>query len=477
MCDEDAAVPQTAAFDGDPAAGAAADPAPILSSTPIRITRDEARLLAVAAQGLDRRPPARVPRDKGLVLATIRALGCVQLDTISVISRSHETVLWSRLGPFDPSLVWELFDPDGALIEHWLHAAAIAPVEFFPYLRRLMVRRAADEWAAANREVLDRVLAAIAARGPLQSRHFERPDGPKPPAWSWYGGKPERQALDALWSSGELVILRRDGFQRVYELTERRFPGLRDGAEPSSEAQRRFFTGRALRALGVATPRWVADYFRTGGRPHVPPADAAAELRALAEDGLAIPVAIEGLSGPAWLSQDALAKLDDLRSSRGRPVLTTLLSPFDSLTWHRGRTTDLFAFDFRLECYTPAPKRRYGYYNLSILHRGRLVGRLDPSYDRRSGLLSVRALHLEPGIRPTEPLAAAVAGALRDLLAFLGGRAVTILASDPSVFGPLVQHATENGEHPPPPVAAPSPDPPEPGRPPLPSPAREWDGR
>jgi uncharacterized protein YcaQ len=444
-------VPETVLVERPPSSVTETDdalpyPTPSEISRPVQLSRDEACLLAVAAQGLDRRPPARVRRDKDLLLATIRHLGCIQLDTISVISRSHETVLWSRLGPYDPALLSELHYPDEALIEYWAHAAALVPIDYFPYFRRYMAsfaERYAD-WFKENQPLLDRVLGAVRERGPLPARHFERPEGPKPDPWTWYGGKPERQALDALWTIGELMILKREAFQRTYELTERLLPGARDGDLPPLEEEQRWFTGRALTALGVATPRWVADYFRSGSKPHVHFTAAAKTLAALADEGLAVPAEVEGLSDPTWISRESRALLEELRSGGKKPSLTTLLTPFDNLIWHRGRTADLFGFDYKIEVYTPAPKRIYGYYNMPILHRGRLVGRLDPSYDRRARVLTVRTLHLEPGVTPTDRLAAAVAEALHDLLAFLGGQDIGILASNPPTFGPLLQRAIES---------------------------------
>ncbi len=418
------------------------------SAAPLTLSRDEARLLAVQAQGLDRRPLFRNGPSKDRLLETIRALGCVQLDTISVVSRSHETVLWSRLGRYDPSLLAQLHHPDGALIEYWVHAAALVPVEFFPYVRRRMAFYAAqDSWAREHADVLDRVRGRIRNGGPLASRDFERPDGPRPDPWTWWGGKPERQALDALWSAGELVVLKRDGFQRTYDLTDRVLPGARETPLPSEVEQRRWFVERALRALGVATARWTSDYFRGGSRPYVPPREAAAELTAMATEGLACRVTVDGLEEPAWLAPAQAAHLVDIRAGRRRPTLTTLLSPFDNLVWHRGRIAALFGFDYRLESYTPAPKRRYGYYTLPILHRGRLVGRLDPSYDRRGRVLTVKAIHLEPGVRADDRLALAVAGALRDLCEFLGGREVSLLACDPPAFAPLLKAALDAGTH------------------------------
>lgn len=413
-----------------------------------RLTRDEARALAVIAQRLDRRPPPTRDRAvaKARLLATIRALGCVQIDTISVVARSHETVLWSRLGPYDPALLAELHYPDGALFEYWAHAAALVPIETFPFYRRAMIDyRARHEgtgsWASDQAATLARVLATVEHQGPTASRHFARPDGPRPEPWAWWGGKPDRRALDHLWSRGDLMVLRREGFERVYDLTERVLPGAHAGDPPSAAEERRFFAGSALAALGVATPRWTADYFRSGARPLVSPRHAAAELRALAGEGLAQPVAVDGLTEPAWLDVALLPRLADLRAGRRRPTLTTLLSPFDNLIWHRGRTEELFGFAYRLESYTPAARRRYGYYTLPILHRGRLVGRVDPVYDRRGRVLTVKAVHLEPGVRPTAALVAALAGALGDLAAFLGGGDTRVLACDPLDLEPALAAA------------------------------------
>lgn len=418
------------------------------SATPIELTKDEARYLAVIAQRLDRRPPARQPRDRALILDTIQTIGCLQLDSISVISRTHETVMWSRIGPYDVADLNALHYPDGVLFEYLVHAAALAPIEFMPYFRRKMAFYRGDgrdtgRWQHENRHVLDRVLAVAKGNGSVSSRDFDRVEGPRPAAWEWYGGKPERQALDALWANGELMVLKRENFQRTYAAAEDVVSGLHDGPMPSVEEQRRWFVTRAVAALGVGTPAWVTDYFRTGGMAYVPNREVGAELQALGAEGEILPASVPGVRGPVWIGKKEIELLNELRAGRRRPTLTTLLSPFDNLTWHRGRTAELFDFDYRIECYTPAPKRKYGYYSLSILHRGRLVGRLDPSYDRRARVLTIRALHLEPGVRPSEPLAAAVAGSLHDLLTFLKGQDIGILISDPPEFAPLVQQAIE----------------------------------
>lgn len=412
-------------------------------------------MLAVIAQRLDRRP--LLARSRRLVkqrlLALVRHLGCIQIDTISVISRSHETVLWSRLGAYDPALFDELYYPDGELFEYWAHAAAFVPIETLPFYRRAMVRyrdkhEADGSWAEREIATLDRVLARIRDQGPAGSRHFERPDGPRPNPWTWYGGKPERQALDHLWSRGDLMVQRRQGFQRVYDLTERIAADLAARPLPTEAEDRRHFVSTALSAMGVATPAWVADYFRFGSMRHVSLAQAPPELTSLADERLAVPVEIESISGPAWLDPALLPRLAELRAGRGRPRLTTFLSPFDNLIWYRPRTAALFGFDYRVEFYTPAPKRIYGYYTLPILHRGRLVGRIDPSFDRRAHRLTIKAVHLESGVRPNAALADAVAAALRDLAGFLGGNEIVVERSDPDAFASMLNDRLVTAEHP-----------------------------
>jgi uncharacterized protein YcaQ len=413
------------------------------SALPLALTRDEARYLAVIATGLDRRPyKRRITADD--ILATIQSLGMVQLDTISVISRSHETVLWSRLGPYDTARIAELYDPGLALTEYLAHAAAIIPVESLALFRsRMENARGHAEWSAepGNRALMDRVLAYIEENGPTASRHFERPDdGRRAEQWEWYGLKPERRALDALWVRGETVLRRRDqGFSRVFDLPERVIPGFWHNGSIDDEERDRIFIRKALSALGVATGGWASDYFRTGGPSFVSVAKTRTILAEMENEGTAIRVTIPGIDEPAWLDAALAGRLDDLRAGKGRPTLTTLLSPFDNLIWERDRDERLFDFHYRIEVYTPAPKRVYGYYSLPILHRGRIVGRLDPSYSRKERLLTVKALHLEPWVKPTESLARAISGALDDLVTFLGGDAWVLLSANPPQILPLMR--------------------------------------
>ena len=422
-----------------------------MTSTALPLSRNEARWLAVIASGLDRRPFRRKATAAD-ILETIRKLGMVQLDTISVISRSHETVLWSRLGPFDTSHIASLYDPGLALTEYLAHAAAIVPTESLALFRSYMCRaRGHAEWSAEpeNRAIMDRVLSHIREHGPTGSRHFERPDdGRRAQQWEWYGLKPERRALDALWVRGETVLRRRDqGFSRVFDLPERVIPGFWEAAPIPDVDRDRAFVRKALAALGIGTARWVADYFRTGGPAHVPIARTRELLQELEAAGGAVRVEIPRIDEPVWLDSALAGRLDDLRAGRGRPSLTTLLSPFDNLVWNRDRDAQIFDFEYRLECYTPAPKRKYGYYTLPFLYRGQVVGRLDPSFDRRTRMLNVKSLHFEPWVRPSSSLATAVAGALDDLTRFLGGDAGSwlLLESNPPQTLSLMRSAVSGG--------------------------------
>ncbi len=409
----------------------------------IQLTRDEARWLAVIAQGLDRRPRGK-PND-ARVLDTIRKIVCVQLDTISVVARSHETVLFSRLGAFDPKSVWRLFEQKH-LTEYWVHAAAIVPVDSIPYFRKQMHAYGSPEhdigrWLIENREHVDRVFEAIEARGPVMSRDFER-DGDRPDPWTWYGGKIEKQALDLLWTAGDLSIVGRKGFQRQYDRADRWLPEPVRLHQVEEEARIDWLIRTGLSALGITTTQWIRDYFRAGAKSNIPLADTPSTLDRLVEAGEAVRVEVKGWgNGPVWLDAALLPRLEELRAGRGRPTLTTVLSPFDSLVWHRERLHTLFGMEYLIEVYTPEPKRVYGYYSLPILHRGRMIGRVDLHYNRKAKLLTIRTLHLEPRERPTPANAAAVASAIRDYLAFLGGGEIVIARTNPDVFAPLLADA------------------------------------
>lgn len=393
----------------------------------MRLTRREAQALAVIASRLDRRP-SRGKATREDILAMFRHLGTIQLDTISVISRSHETVLWSRLGAYDPALITDLYERDHSLTEYLAHAASILPTDLLHLFRPAMeaYRRSDEAWLHRhqNRALADAIKERIAAGGPMTSRDFDAPpDATRPEAWAWWGNKPERQVLSHLWMHGELLIHKRDaGFTRHFDLAERVAPALWEGdAIPLDDAKRELLL-HAMRPLGVATTRWLTDYFRTGGSAHVRNAEVRAIMPELAAKGLVVPVTIDGIDEPAWMDPSLLERLEGLRERTGWPTHTTFLSPFDNMTWKRDRTIQLWGFDYKLEIYVPEPKRQYGYYSMPILHRGAIVGQVDPSFNRKSGELTIKAVHLNDGVRTSEALIRAIARGFDDLLRFLGGQ-------------------------------------------------------
>ena len=391
-----------------------------------------ARALMLAAQGLQA-PPAR-PATKADVLACLRRMGALQIDTIHVVARSPYFVLWSRLGDYPPVWLDELM-AEGALFEYWAHAACFLPIEDFSLYRRLRLagsRRGAwlEQWLRQHADVADAVLARVREHGPTRAIDFEGDGSARGGWWDW---KPEKRALDYLHTAMELMIVRRERFQRLYDLRERILPDWDDAAAPPLPEVYRTLTLKALRALGVAKVGWLPDYFR------LPKAGVAAALRELVEAGEVLPAAVEGWPEPAYVARDNLPLAEQATAGVLQPAHTTLLTPFDPLIWHRARLREAFGFDYLLECYVPAAKRRYGYFTLAILHRDAVVGRLDAKAQRKAGQFEVFNLYLEPHVAPSEELAAAIAGTLRDCARWHGTTEVIVHRGEPTGFAATLQ--------------------------------------
>jgi uncharacterized protein YcaQ len=392
----------------------------------VRFSRTAARAVLLAAQGLSS-PPER-PATKEDVLGAVRRMGVLQIDSIAVVARSPYLVLWSRLGSYEPRWLDELL-AEGALFEYWAHAASFIPIEDYGLYRRLMLEGSEKTraWFSTHPEEVRLVLARIREGGPVRSAEFARADGRAGGWWEW---KPEKRALEHLFAAGELMISRRDpNFHRVYDLRERvlecALPGWEDTSAPSFREVQRALALKAVRALGVSVARWVPDYFRMPKRGIAPLLEELAD-----EDGL-LRARIEGWEESAYVHPDNARLAERALSGDLRPSLTTLLSPFDPVVWDRARASELFGFEYRIEVYTPAARRRYGYYSLPILHRGALVGRLDAKAHRKEGLFEIRALHLEPGVKVERDLVSGLAGALRGCADWHGTPEIVVRRSDP----------------------------------------------
>jgi hypothetical protein len=402
---------------------------------PLRITADAARRLMLAAMGLDRRPRRRAR--KADVLEAIRRMRVLQIDTIHVVARSPYLVLFSRLGPYEPRWLEELL-AEGALFEYWAHEASFLPIEDYALFRHRMIDpgglgwKYSHAWVTKHREDVERVREHIRAKGPVRSAEL----GSRPPgAAGWWGWKPEKRALEMLFSAGDVMIARRENFQRVYDLRERVLPDWDDARLPRADEVERTLAARAVEALGIASAARAGDYFRMKRRA------AAEHVRALAAEGALHAVQVDGWSDVAYVHPARLPLLEDAAAGRLRPTSTTFLSPFDPLVWDRARAVETFGFDYRLECYTPAPKRRYGYFVLPLLRRGRLVGRMDAKAHRATGTFEVKALYLEPGVKPTEALARDTGRALAELAAWHDTPDVRIRRTDPATFRAVLKRS------------------------------------
>lgn len=391
----------------------------------MKLGHQQARALMIATQGLARRPLKKATKKD--VLNAIRRMGALQIDTIHVVARSPYLVLWSRLGPYDPVWLEELL-ADGAIFEYWAHEACFLPVEDYRLYRHRMLGAEAmgwkysRAWVEAHRSDIEQLLRHIRERGAVRSADFERTDGKAGGWWEW---KTEKRALESLFTAGELMIARRQKFQRVYDLRERVLPGWHDDQLPSSETVRRELALKAVRALGLTTAGWVSDYFRTSKR------ETLSTVFALAEEGAILSVEVEGWRETAFIHPDNLKLAKAASTNSLKLELTTLLSPFDPLVWDRARALFMFDFAYRLECYTPEPKRRYGYFTLPILRRGALVGRLDAKAHRKDGVFEIKSLYLEAGVGVDDAFVKDVAAAIFECAAWHKTPEVCVRKSEP----------------------------------------------
>ncbi|WP_243711490.1 crosslink repair DNA glycosylase YcaQ family protein, partial [Actinomadura sp. KC216] len=381
----------------------------------VELGADEARRLQLRAQGL------LGARPRGGVTAMLERLGAVQLDTISVLARSHELVPYARLGPVGRGAVEAAYwsSANGhrkgyRAFEYWAHAASILPMADWPlfaFRRRAYLRRG-WRWHKVPEGVCDEIRARLRADGPLTTKEL---GGAKASA-EWWDWSDHKIGIEWLLDVGEVVCVERVGWRRVYDLAERAVPDELRTHEPDDDACLTELVARAGRALGVATRGDLADYYRI----RQDQVDQVIEATGL------VPAAVAGWPQRAWADPAALAA-----PPRGRHA-TTLLSPFDSLVWDRARTSRVFGFDHRLEAYVPKAKRVHGYFAMPLLAGGRLLGRVDPAREGRT--LVARQASLEPWATRTsartETSAAALATALWRAATWVGCDDVRVERTD-----------------------------------------------
>ncbi len=364
-------------------------------------TLPQARRIALAAQGFSTARSANPARRH--VASLLDRLHLLQIDSVNVLARAHYMPLFSRLGVYDPQLLDEAAhgSPERRQVfEYWGHEASFVRLDLHPLLRWRMARAAENcgiygglaDFARENRVLIAGVKREVAARGRISAGDLERAlaAGTGTRKGGWWGWSDVKRALEWLFWAGEIAIAERRNFERIYDLTERVIPAkvLNLPTPLEHDAQRQLIR-LAVKAHGIATERCLRDYFR------LPANDAKARIAELAEAGELLPINIEGWSTTAWLDPDAAVPPRPLRCR-------ALLSPFDPLVWERTRTERLHNFRYRIEIYTPAHKREFGYYTLPFLLNERIVARLDLKADRVGAKLIASSIHAEPGTERIE---------------------------------------------------------------------------
>ena len=360
----------------------------------------------------------------------VRELGCLQLDPTNTVARTHLLVLWSRLGRYSTALVDRLAYRERRLFEYWAHQYSLVPAEDYP-IHELMMRSRGEldgsyskrmrAWAAHNEPMRRYVLSELEARGPLRSIELEDRTVADWLSSGWTNQRNVSRFLDVMNVDGEVLVSRREGGQRLWDLAERCLPDdLPPGGVPQREVVRRAVE-RSLRALGVARPPHIREHFTRWRYP-----DQRGVLAELVAEGRVLEVAVGALPGPWYLHAEDEPLLAALRAGDAWRGRTTLLSPFDNLICDRGRTELLWDFEFRLEIYTPVAKRRNGFFVMPVLYGDRFIARVDLALDRVREVLVVKAVHPEPGAPASRAAARAGTGALRRLAGWLDAKDIEV---------------------------------------------------
>lgn len=380
------------------------------------LSLNTARKLHLAAQNLLKPPLRKALYDD--VAAAIRHMSLLQIDTIHVVARSPYLVLFSRLGAFPPEWL-EMTLAEGKLFEYWAHEACFIPTEDYKLLRHRMLTPASlgwkynADWMQQHQQDIQQLILHIEQQGPVRSADFASAAAHKPGWWSW---KPHKRHLENLFTAGEVMVTERRNFQRVYDLRRRVMPDWDDDLHMLSEPEAvQQMLRNSMQSLGIFRAEWLADYYRLKRAPVKP------LLAQALERGEVVAVNVEKL-GAMYLHHRLLPLLEQPL----RATASALLSPFDPVVWDRRRALELFNFDYRIECYTPEAKRKFGYFVLPILHRGGLKGRLDAKMRRKEQILQIKGLWLEAGVTVSATLVRDLTRTLNDFARWQGANQIVV---------------------------------------------------
>lgn len=368
---------------------------------------ESVRLLALNCQGLLVQP---FGKRKAGTLAAIEHLGYVQIDTLAVVARAHHHTLYSRLPDYKETYLSELMEKDKTVFEYWSHAASYLPMSDYRFSlpRKKIFAEGKSHWFVQDKKVMKYVLDRIKAEGALQSKDFEfKRTGPG----NWYEWKPAKKALEQLFMDGTLMVARRQGFQKVYDLAERVLPPGVDTKMPSEREYAEYLIKKAVEANGVVEEKEIA-YLRKGLKEAVNKA-----LERLISTGEYKEVLVEGSGSTKFIaSAEGLKNIG--KHKPGKEI--HLLSPFDNLVIQRKRLQRFFDFDYQIECYVPEPKRKFGYFCLPVLYGDHFAGRFDPKADRAAKTFYIKAMHFEKSFVPDEEFNQNFAEKLKAFSAFNG---------------------------------------------------------
>ncbi len=391
------------------------------------ISIGEARKLALLSQQL---PSSTFRRGQRGARDAIARLGYVQIDTISVVERSHHLTLWNRVPHYRRQYLDRLV-LDRSILEYWAHAAAYLPMSDYRFTlpRMRAISNGQRHWYEKNPKLMKEILAQVRSNGPTRAKDIESHRSGADGMWEW---GPVKQSLEMLFMEGRLLVTRRHGFQKVFDLAERVVPPGIDTSEPTKSEYAHWLIERHLEAHGLG--RLVEfSYLRRGMGAAVKTA-----LLQKVEQGDVIPLRMKR-SGAIYYADSKFERVLSQRLSRNR---VKFLSPFDNLIIQRKRVEQLFDFDYQLECYVPVDKRRWGYFCLPVLWRGRLVARMDAKADRRNRVFRIHSFMMEAGINDLDEFARQVARELERLTEFHRCERITIGSVSPGSLKSLLRQAT-----------------------------------
>lgn len=397
-----------------------------MSSLPL-ISTETARRLFLGAQGLLVDPARKATRTT--LAKLVDQMGFVQLDSINYVERAHHLTLGSRLDTYRHEHFAHLLETNRHLFEHWTHDASAIPTAWFQHWKPRFKRyegRLLNPSSWINRlgkerdQILEFVRQRIEREGPLRSQDFEH--NRKGQSAGWWDWKPQKIALEYLWFTGELMVTRREKFQKVYDLTERVLPEHATLAPPTEAEHIEWACRTAFERLVIATPKEIAEFWHA-----ITLAQARQWCEQAAKVGEVMAVTIEATNGEKPRASFALSDWQArLRKLPDAPDRMRLLSPFDPVIRDRARALRLFGFDYRFEAFVPEPQRQYGYYVLPILEGDKLVGRIDPKFQRERDALEVRKVYWEPTIKITKARQKQLDEALARLANLIGAERVEI---------------------------------------------------